>query len=539
MATNETRAFGRRIASGVCGIALASAAWALPGAAAAQTIVMVIDPPTNETNRYWDTGGDFGLNPAMQPLVGQHPETAEYDASGVARAWEHNEDFTTWTFHLHEDAEFHFDWGPVTAADIVHSYEWHTQDESTLSGVEQMRGAELEIIDDHTVAFHLPEPRPNYLFAVAHRGSIHIYSKAQFDEEGLEGYDARPAGTGQLQYVEREIGRGVVFEKVENHWSGEDALYDVLDLRFVLEPATKLAMLLSGEAQVVNLPRELHGEALDAGYEIVYSAGPAMQTAWFLPSQFVMPDEPDFNPDLPWHDVRIREAINRAVDRDAVIDILYDGRADKLVQFTMDPRHEGWNQDLADRFDEMYGFDPERARELVAEAGYPENFDDPVIPITMTVMAGNPEFTALAELMDVFLSEVGLQTEIRETDWATVANMRRARSMFATHPMRNAPVRPTEIGINAYFYSGGRPVNIVEHPEVEALYPEYRASLDPDERDALAQEIFQVLFENYFSIPIASVNAAVAVDPEQVAGWTFPGVTSIGLSHFHLIEPAS
>ena len=518
----------------IAGVALTAA-----GPAEAQRIVMVIDPPSVETNRFWATSGDFGLEPSHQPLIGQDPETGEYDSSGVARAWAHNEDFTTWTFHLHENAEFHFDWGPVTAADVVHSYELHTADDSTLIGVAILRGAELEVIDDHTVAFHLPEPRPNYLFANAGRGSLHIYSKAQYDAEGLDGYDTKPAGTGKFQFVERVIGRGVVFEKVENHWSGEDARYDELDLRFVQEASTKLALLLSGEAHVVVLPRELHQDAIDAGFEIVSSTGPAMQTAWLFNGQYTLPDDDVLNPDLPWLDVRIREAINRAIDREALMDVLYDGRADPLVQFAMDPRHEGWNQDIADRFEAMYGYDPDRARELLEEAGYPDAFADPVIPILSTALAGNPEFGTMAELMQVFLDDIGLETEIQELDWAGLSALRRARNAQVTHPMRNAPVRPTEVGIDAYFSSFGRPFNVYEDPEVDALVAEYKQTLEPEGRDRLAQEIFRLLFENYASVPIAAVAADVAINPEHVAGWTFPGVTSAGISHFHLVEPAN
>lgn len=104
--------------------------------------------------------------------------------------------------------------------------------------------------------------------------------------------------------------------------------------------------------------------------------------------------------------------------------------------------------------------------------------------------------------------------------------------------MRNAPVRPTVIGINTYFTSGGRPVNILEDPNVEERLDMLRATLDPEERDAIAQEIFQILFEDYRSIPVARITTGVMVDPERIAGWDFPGVTTAGISHFHLIQPA-
>ena len=120
-------------------------------------------------------------------------------------------------------------------------------------------------MDDHTITFTFDEPRMDFDFANAGRGSMYIYSKAQFDAEGMEGYDADPAGTGHFRFVEREPGR-VLMETVEDHWSGTTPDFEELELRFTAEAATKLAMLLAGEADIAVIPRELQGDATDAGH---------------------------------------------------------------------------------------------------------------------------------------------------------------------------------------------------------------------------------------------------------------------------------
>lgn len=505
--------------------------------AAAQTVTIVLTPPSVETNRYWNTPGDFNLGPSMQGLVGHDPVTGLFDNSGLAESWTHNDDFTEWTFVLHPGAAFHFDYGPVTAADVVHSHALHTGEDSTLIGVAQLKGATAEAIDDRTVKFTLASPQIDFLFAHGGRGSLVIYSKAQYDAEGLEGYDRRPAGTGEFQFVTRDIGQGVTFERVENHWSGRDAKVERLTFRFIGEPATALATLLSKEADMAVLPRELQGDVINAGFEAIASSNAANQTAMLFNGTFLTEGDEKLDPTLPWLDVRIREAINRAIDREAVIDVLYDGRASVLPVFGMDPRHEGYREDLAAKFDEFYGHDPDRARALMAEAGYPEAFENPVIPILSTTLAGNPEFPTMAELMQVFLSEVGFQTEIRELDWAGLGALRRAREATMFHPMRNMPVKPSAVGINNYYASPGRPNVNYEDPVIEELNARYAASSDPAERDELAGLIFQQAFENYAVAPLASLAAEIMVNPETIAGWTFPGVTSAGISHFHLIEP--
>lgn len=373
----------------------------------AQTVTIAMNPPSVETNRYWNTPSDFNLGPSMQGLVGHDPVTGAYDNSGLAESWESNDAFTEWTFRLHPDAEFHFGYGPVTAADVVHSTALHTSEDSTLIGVAQLKDAVVEAIDDRTVKFTLPTPQVDFLFAHGRRGSLVIYSKAQFDAEGLEGYDTRPAGTGEFQFVSRQVGQGLSFERVENHWSGTDAGVERLELRFIAEPATALATLLSDETDMAILPRELQPDAINAGYAVVSSTNAANQTAMLFNGTFLTEGDEKLDPTLPWLDIRIREAINRSIDREAVIDVLYDGRAEILPVFAMDPRHEGYRPDLVERFKDFYAYDLEKVAALLAEAGYPENFENPAIPILSSNLAGNPEFPTMAELMQVFLDEAG------------------------------------------------------------------------------------------------------------------------------------
>ena len=512
----------------------------LAGSALAQAdrLVVALDPPTTETGRFWHTDGATGVFPSHEMLIGNDLETGAYDTSSIAAAWSHNDDFTVWTIELKPEAEFHFDYGPVTAEDVVHSYELHTADDSTLTGVGQLRGAALEIVDDHTVTFSFDEPRIGFLFSHAGRGSMMVYSKAQYDAEGPAGYDARPAGTGHYQVAERRTGEGVVYERVENHWSGTDAGFAELEFRWAAEASTKLAMLLAGEAHVAELPRELQEDALAQGKTIIASTSPALQTTVMFNGLYRTSGDEAARDDLPWADIRVREAMNRAFDREEAIDVLYAGRAERLVRYGMHRPHEGYVPELEDRFDELYGYDPERAKELLAEAGYPDAFPDPVIPIIATVLSGNPEFGTMAELMQIYFEEIALQTEIREMDWASLGALGRGRQAYVVSPIRNAPIRPTEI----YFFNAhnpeGSPYHGFEDDTIVGYYEELAATFDPEAREAIAQDAFTYLFEQYSDIPLASIHAEVVVDPEVVAGWDFPGVTSAGVSHWQLIRPA-
>lgn len=508
---------------------------ALTAPALAQEVTVVIDPIASESTLYWETEGAFML-PSLQGLVGNDPVTGKYDNSGLAESWESNEDLTQWTFHLKPEAEFHDGWGKVTAADVVHSFDLHVADGSRLSGIGNLRSATATAVDAHTVRFDLSQPQADFLFLLAGRGVLAVYSKAQYEAEGLEGYKRAPAGTAPLEYVSTELGQGMTFATVSDHWSGQDADYDSLSIRFVGEAATKLAMLLSHEADIVSLPRELQPQATDAGFEVVASTQGASQTAMVFGALYTDPEGGELPTALPWGDVRVREAMNRALDREQLLEVLYDGRAAALPVFTMDEQYEGYTPALSANFEADYGYDPERAMALLAEAGYPDAFEDPVIPIIVTTLPGNPEFPLISELAQGFFEAVGLQTEMRERDGASILAARRDRNAPWIMPVRNAPIRPAQLGLQVYFSKVNRPTAYVDNPEINAEFDALAASTDMAERDALASGIFTKLYDDYTHMPIAKIFAEVTVDPQTVKGWTFPGSTSSGLSHFHLIQ---
>lgn len=503
---------------------------------AAERVVVAMGVPQNESNLFW--GGTGERMPSFQALVGHDPVTGKYDNSELAEEWSANDAFTEWTFRLKKDAVFHHGWGPVTAADVVHSYELTTGPDSTINSLEHLRAASVEALDDHTVVFKFDTPRTDYAFQHAGRGSMVVYSKAQFDKEGIEGYTTKPAGTAAYQYVSRQPGAGVIFERVPDHWQGVEPDFAVLELRWAQEPATILALLLSGEAHIASIPRELQSQALDAGKKIVSSKNPAMATGAIFNGMYGKTGDPAYKPDLPWSNILVREAMNRALNREEMIEILYEGRAEPGPSWLMDTRNEGYVPELKERFESMYGYDPARAKELLAEAGYPDAFPEPVIPIVSSVLSGNPEFGTMTELLQVYFEAIGLQTEIREMDWPTLGSLGRGRKAYMVSPVRNAPIRPTEAALVNFHTERGTPYGGFEDDKIEGLANELEQTIDPDERARIAGEAFTYLFEQYADMPLATVYAEMAVDPNVVSDWIFPGVTTNSVSHWHLIEAA-
>ena len=512
-----------------------------PASAAAQTerVVVALTSPGSESNRFWAASQTWrALDPSLEGLVANDPVTGEYTGDGLAVSWEHSPDFTEWTFRLREGVQFHFGYGEFTAADVVHSYALHTGEDALVPGVAQLRGAKVEALDDHTVRFVYDSPRVEKLFLHGGRSVMKIYSEKQYDQEGFEGYDKRFAGTGHYRLASRSPGR-ILYERVENHYSGLTPDFRELELRFVDEPATKLAMLLAGEAQIADLPRELMPDATGAGMSTAQSARATMQTDIAFNGLYCESDDPACRRDLPWFDVRIREAINRAINREEMLEVLFpDGGAELLPRYAMVERHEGFDPMLVERFDAEYGYDPELVKQLLWFADYPDAFEDPTIRLILTSIGGQPEIPLQMELVHQYLTAVGFKVELVEIEHARVGAIGRARELYYLNPIRNAPPRPTEVAFRAFYSNPGGPYQGWEDDWTSTHVSKMIASSNAEERDRIARKVFNYLFEQYNDVPLFQVFTQIAVNPDVVSGWQFPGVTSSGLGHYHLIKRA-
>ena len=520
-------------------LAFSFAAGPVSAVAATERVVAALISPGSESNRFWSASLSWhALDPSLEGLVAQDPVTGAYTGDGLAVSWEHSPDFSEWTFRLREGVQFHFGYGEFTAADVVHSYMLHTGDDAIVPGVAQLRGATVEALDEHTVRFVYDAPRVEKLFLHGGRTVMKIYSKKQFDEEGLEGYDERFAGTGHYRLVSRSPGR-ILYERVEDHYSGLTPDFRELELRFVDEAATKLAMLLAGEAHLADLPRELLPDAIGAGMGTAQSARATMQTDIVFNGLYCESDDPACRRDLPWFDVRIREAINRSINREEMLEVLFPGGGAALLpRFAMVDGHEGFDPTLVGRFDAEYGFDPELARQLMWHAGYPDAFEDPTIRLVLTAVGGQPEIPVQMELVHQYLSAAGFKAEIVEIEHARVGALGRARELYYLNPIRNAPPRPTEVAFRAFYSNPGGPYQGWEDDWTSARVSEMIGSSNGEERDRIARKVFNYLFEQYNDIPLFNVFTQIAVNPDVISGWQFPGVTSSGIGHYHLIKRA-
>lgn len=423
---------------------------AQPGAAPVQRVIFA-SAGFDETNRFWVISRPNQLqnDPYLETLLDLDPTTGAF-IPRLAEKWEANPDMTEWTLFLRKGVPFHFGYGEFTARDVVHSHALMLREEAVATFVGMWRNvAEVQVINDYQVVFRMKGPATTLPYALSRSGDLRMVSKAQWDKEGLEGFEKRPAGTGSYQYVRRQLGQSIVFERVEHHWSGIRPAFKELEMRIAPEESTRLAMLLNGEAHIVDLARELQGDAEKRGMQILAASLAAEWVSIYFGGQYHIPGDPKFKADVPWNDRRVRQAMNIAINRQDVQAHLFRNKGEPMYVSGLAPFLEGYNPAWAQRFEQLYGYNPTRAKALLQEAGYPPG-TLPVKIWSFTQLA-KPEIPPLAEAVATYLQAVGIQATIENIDPVLLASRGEPRTRpaasgpisLACGPPKRCCVRPT------------------------------------------------------------------------------------------------
>src|SRR5262247_2809382 len=291
-------------------------AWAQTPAPSAkpklERLRVAVAPLGWDTNFTWlqSRSGMLDKRPALEYLVGIDRNTGAYIPE-LAEKWEMSPDGKTWTITLRKGVQFHDKWGEFTAKDVRHAVFLITQPESVQtdgglwrglmgiakndSGAEAAKKVEegVEIVDDHTVIFHLKQATPEFVENISADADLVMESKARWDAGGKELYGQKVVGTGPFEFVERKVGAYVLYKRVENHWR-QTPEYKELEFRWVPEGVTRLASLLAGEVHISDVDRALQKDAVAKGMKISTSKLPAMQLQWqFGGTYFATPEKLD------------------------------------------------------------------------------------------------------------------------------------------------------------------------------------------------------------------------------------------------------
>jgi ABC-type transport system substrate-binding protein len=489
-----------------------------------------------ETNRFWMVSrpDHFQYDPFLETLLEVDPKSGQYTPR-LAEKWSVSPDYKEWTFILRKGVPFHFGYGQLTAKDVVHSHSLMMRQEATATLAGFWRQVEeVKAVNDHEVVFRFKNPTTVMPYGASRAGDLRIVSKAQWDKEGIEGFDKRPAGTGSYRYVGRQLGLSITFERVDNHWSDKPAFKELV-FRIAREDSTRLALLLSGEAQVGDLPRELQKDALRRGLKIFSSSYPVDWMTVYLGGQYYLPGDPAFKADVPWTKKPVRQALNMAINRKELLNSIFAGKGTMTYVTGWSEQSEGYNPEWKSRFDQMYGYNPGKAKELLKQAGYgPGQLKFKILAFTEP---GESEGPQVAEALGIYYKDIGVDTEIEVVDWARVRDGFRKKTIGCCVWPNIISWRPSEEWIRTAHYSKG-PNHHYETEFVEKTYLALNKAVEPQERQRLARAIADHLFDEFADIPLFWFANEVVADPKVVGEWVYPGLGAGRSTHFHLIKPA-
>ncbi|MCH8940266.1 MAG: hypothetical protein IIC27_03975, partial [Chloroflexi bacterium] len=345
-----------------------------------ERLVVAITPPSTEGN---DPNFDFSSPPSIQVrpmyeyLVGVNGQTGAYEPQ-LATEWAVEPDGKSIRYKLREGVMFHNGSGEFTAQDVVFTAADIADPESLhgFSGLFRANVETVEVVNDHEVIFRFVKPDPNLFNTIAQLiGGMEILSKADFDSTGRPTLADRPtSGTGTYQFQERAQSQFIRFVVTdETHWRHTPDFRE-LELRWTSEASTRLAALLTGEVHLTSLPNDLQAQVESQGMTIIRGPIPGRR-AWISFNSGWLKDAADPSlgyeyPDSPLNNLNVRKALNKAVDRQALIDAFLGGNGERMILNNFHPTRLGWNEDWVQRFDDEYGFDPDASRAILASEGY-------------------------------------------------------------------------------------------------------------------------------------------------------------------------
>ncbi|HYK74299.1 MAG TPA: ABC transporter substrate-binding protein [Pseudoneobacillus sp.] len=328
---------------------------------------------------------------------------------GLAESWDISDDALTYTFKLHEGVKFH-DGTDFNADAVVYNFNrWMNGDEEKFPYYTMFGGyvndeghviKEVTAVDEHTVKFVLKRPQAPFLKNLA-MSPFGIASPAAIEKYGDE-FRANPVGTGPFKFVEWKANDTITIEKNPDYWQkGLPKLSKVI-FRVIPENAARLNALVNGEIDVMDGLNNSDEAAVLANANLQVLERPSMNVSYIGLN----------NTKKPFDNKLVRQAINHAINKQAIIDAFYGGKADAAVN-PMPPSIEGYNDAV-----EPYEYNVDKAKELLAEAGYADGFeiDFYAPPIPRGYL---PEGMKVAEVVQADLAKIGVKANIKTIDWST------------------------------------------------------------------------------------------------------------------------
>ena len=406
----------------------------------------------------------------------------------LAKSWEESEDGLTYTFKLRPGLTFH-NGDPLTTEDVKFSYDRYKG-----AGATEIKEkvAQVEIVDPRVIRFHMKEVWPDFMTFYGSTASAVglVLPKGYIEKVGDAGFTKHPIGAGPYAFVSTKPGIEVVFEAFPQYWRHVPNIKTIV-MRSVPDGETRALMVKTGEADIAIALEGTEAESLQTnpGTKIIPTKHASCQWIEF-------PDQ--YDPKSPWHDQRMRLAVAYAIDREGINKAACLGYC--LPAGVIVPRVMEFALQV-----KPFPYDPEKSKQLLAEAGHPDGFDAGFFPAI-------PGFPTAAQAVVNDLNTAGIRVKYRPMERAAFYADWKVHKFHGLFMTGSGSAGNAASRVEAFIYSKGAYAS-GGYPDIDKLYLDQSHERDEKKRAAILDQIQQLTIDRVMFAPVYDFRALNGVGP--------------------------
>lgn len=445
---------------------------------------------------------------ALTLTIQTNDQLVDRDADGnpipaLAERWEARDD-KTWRFHLRKGVKFH-DGVEFTAEDVKFTIAYVLNPQTKYGTASRIGLVErAEVVDKYTVDIITKAPFPTLLIGLS---NIVMEPKHYHEKGGAEAMLKKPIGTGPFMF-DRWLPADR-YELVANpaYWGGKPKI-DKLVFRQIPEAATRVASLLAGETHIIEeIPVDLIPRIKSARLAELASVPTSGSLVLTFDTR-----KPPFN------DPRVRLAVDLAIDKPLINDEILAGTGELLQGQLVTKATFGFNPNLKAR-----PYDPARAKQLLAEAGYPNGFSTAITNRSGRYVSD----VEIGNAIGGFLEKVGIKTQVNVVEGGVYSRMATAQDMGPMHMVGWYSLGDADF--NTVWFTDGSKRAFWKNDEYERLFVEARSTVDKEKRLKAYNRMMEIMHEENPAVFLFGV-PSVYGKSKSLTSWTAPGDRLIRVS---------
>lgn len=423
--------------------------------------------------------------------------------AAVASDYTISDDAKTYTFTLRDGITFH-DGTPVTIEDVKYSIDRYAEIQGESSAFSSLVDS-VEVQDDKTLVVNLKESYSEFLPMM----TIAIIPQSNEDPAG------NPIGTGPFKYVSYTPGQNLELEKYDGYWQEGVPSLDSVEFKFIADVDTAFVELQAGTIDILKYLTAAQAETLgDEDYNIVQGSMNLVH-AMYLNSAYE-----------PLSKTEVRQALCYAVDRDAINNFIFGGKS-HIIGSHMIPAMSKYYEPEAET---VYSYDPEKAKELLADAGYADGFD-----LEITVPSSYSQHVDSAQIIADELSQVGINVTLNQVEWSTwLQDVYKGGNFQATVIGFDGTLAPSD-WLKKYVTDDAKNFMHYSNTEYDDVFNTAYTTVDDDVKVENYKKAQMILAEDAAAVYIEDPANLVAVS-KKFGGYTFYPTAAEDMSLLYQVE---